>query len=79
MAGDVETLAKLAINRDGPQTELFYARILVERNKRWALKIQEMLKGTGTILIAAGAGHFAGPDSVQVQLQALGIKAERLQ
>lgn len=79
MAGDVDVLAKLGINHDGPHTELFYNRILVERNKRWALKIQELLKGSGTILIAAGAGHFAGPDSVQQQLLALGIKTERLQ
>ena len=79
MAGDVETLSKLAINRDGPNSDVFYNRILVERNKHWAAKIQELLTGSGTILIAAGAGHFAGPDSVQAQLDALGIKTERLQ
>jgi len=38
-----------------------------------------LLKESGTILIAGGAGHFAGPDSVLVQLQAAGIKAERIQ
>ncbi|MEO9077670.1 MAG: TraB/GumN family protein [Rhodanobacter sp.] len=31
----------------------------------------------GTIFIAVGAAHLAGPDSVQMQLNKLGIQAAR--
>jgi hypothetical protein len=33
-----------------------------------------MLKGSGVQLIAVGAAHLAGPDSVQAQLAKRGIK-----
>ncbi len=79
MAGDVETLGKLEKQHEGPVEDELYQRVFVRRNKNWATKIQELLKDSGTILIAGGAGHFAGPDSVLVQLEALGIKAERVQ
>jgi uncharacterized protein YbaP (TraB family) len=36
-----------------------------------------MLKGSGVQLIAVGAAHLVGPDSVQAQLAKRGIKAER--
>jgi len=32
----------------------------------------------GTVFIAVGAGHLAGPDSVQAKLAKLGVKAERV-
>lgn len=32
----------------------------------------------GTIFIAVGAGHLAGPDRVQAQLQKLGIHTSRI-
>ena len=79
MAGDVDKIAKLSFTRDSAASEVLYQKLLVERNKTWAKQIAGMLKGTGTVLICGGAGHFAGPDSVLVQLQALGIKAERVQ
>jgi uncharacterized protein YbaP (TraB family) len=31
----------------------------------------------GTVFIAVGAAHLAGPDSVQAQLRKLGIQAVR--
>jgi uncharacterized protein YbaP (TraB family) len=79
LAGDVDKLGKMEKQYEAPVDDELYHRMFVERNKNWASKIQEMLKGSGTILIAGGAGHFAGPDSVLVQLQTLGIKAERVQ
>jgi uncharacterized protein YbaP (TraB family) len=74
-----DKLGDMEKGHDGPVGDELYRRIFVERNKNWARKIQEILRGSGTIMIAGGAGHFAGPDSVLVQLQRLGIKAERLQ
>jgi uncharacterized protein YbaP (TraB family) len=36
-----------------------------------------MLKGHGTVFVAIGAGHLAGPDSVIAMLAKQGIQAKR--
>ncbi|MFC3051776.1 TraB/GumN family protein [Kordiimonas pumila] len=52
--------------------------LLLDRNQNWANQINEILKGSGTVLIAVGAGHLVGPDSVQELLrQNFGIIAAR--
>jgi uncharacterized protein YbaP (TraB family) len=52
--------------------------LLVDRNKRWSGWIAERMKQPGTVFIAVGAGHLAGPDSVQAQLAKAGVKATRV-
>jgi uncharacterized protein YbaP (TraB family) len=53
-----------------------YKLLLVDRNKAWAGQLKTKLAGSGVSFVAVGAGHLAGPDSLQVQLKALGIKAK---
>ncbi|CAN5580410.1 TraB/GumN family protein [soil metagenome] len=53
-----------------------YALLLVNRNKDWAQQLKARLAGSGVSFVAVGAGHLVGPDSLQAQLKALGIKAE---
>ncbi|MDP1025711.1 TraB/GumN family protein [Sphingomonas sp. KR1UV-12] len=61
--------------KDSPEV----ARVLlVDRNKRWAQWIGQRMQQPGTIFIAVGSGHLAGPDSVQAQLARQGIKAKRV-
>ncbi len=77
-AGDVAAIAK---NVNGGMRKHYpelYKVLLVDRNRDWAKQIAALLKGHGTIFVAVGAGHLAGPDSVQVQLHRLGIASERL-
>jgi uncharacterized protein YbaP (TraB family) len=75
--GDTATIARLE-DEDMRQTEpKLYQRLLVQRNGVWAKKIAAMLQQPGTIFIAVGAAHLAGPDSVQAQLAKLGIEATR--
>ncbi|MEO8998748.1 MAG: TraB/GumN family protein [Rhodanobacter sp.] len=75
--GDTATIARLE-DEDMRQTEpKLYQRLLVQRNQAWAAKIADMLQQPGTIFIAVGAAHLAGPDSVQAQLRKLGVEAER--
>ncbi len=50
---------------------------LLNRNENWAGQIETMLKGSGVTLIAVGALHLVGPDSLQSRLKLRGIKAER--
>lgn len=52
--------------------------LLVDRNRRWADWIANRMKTPGTVFIAVGAGHLAGPDSVQAQLRKRGVKAARI-
>lgn len=76
--GDDAALARLENDLMRRQTPELYQRLLVERNKAWAKRITGMLQQPGTVFIAVGAAHLAGPDSVQSQLAGGGIAAQRL-
>ncbi|HEV2079437.1 MAG TPA: TraB/GumN family protein [Allosphingosinicella sp.] len=53
--------------------------LLVRRNQRWAQWLKERLDRPGTILVAVGAGHLAGDESVQAMLRKRGLKVRRVQ
>jgi uncharacterized protein YbaP (TraB family) len=74
--GDVDTIARIEDEDLRQQDPQLYRRLLVERNQHWAAKIHELLQQPGTLFIAVGAGHLAGPDSVQQQLRQQGITVE---
>jgi uncharacterized protein YbaP (TraB family) len=78
--GDLAALQKIAevedMRRQAPRA---YQEIFTKRNANWVERIQEWLAGKGNYFVAAGAGHFAGPDSVVAMLQKKGIKVERVQ
>jgi uncharacterized protein YbaP (TraB family) len=75
--GDVDAIARLEDEELRQQDPQLYQTLLVERNRRWATKIADLMHTPGTIFIAVGAGHLAGPDSVQAQLKKRGIEATR--
>jgi hypothetical protein len=76
-SGDIATIARLE-DEEMRQTEpKLYQLLLVQRNEIWATKVATMLQQPGTVFIAVGAAHLAGPDSVQAQLRRLGIDAVR--
>src|SRR5436190_15828480 len=77
IGGDTGTIGTLLVSEFKNQAPAVYEKFLVQRNIAWSKKIAEMLKGSGVQQIAVGAAHLAGPDSLQVQLAKLGIKAER--
>ncbi len=54
-----------------------YRVLLTDRNKAWADILAERLKGKGVSFVAVGSAHLVGPESVQTQLRARGIKAVR--
>jgi uncharacterized protein len=75
--GDDVTLGRML---NGEMRDAFpevYRRLIVERNRRFAARIAELLKGRGVSFVAVGAAHLAGDDSVQVDLARMGYKAER--
>jgi uncharacterized protein len=76
-SGDLSDLGKMMVDEVKTVSPALYDELLTKRNANWAVKIEDMLKGSGTAFIAVGAGHLIGPDSVQVQLKAKGIEAKR--
>jgi uncharacterized protein YbaP (TraB family) len=56
----------------------YYDALIRKRNARWTFAIINELEGSGVDFIAVGAGHLAGPDSVQTMLAAHGYDVERL-
>lgn len=75
--GDIEQFAPLLkqMQAQSPET---YKTMFVQRNARWAHWIADRLKAPGTVFVAVGAGHLSGPDSVQNQLAAIGVKSARV-
>lgn len=77
VAGDMDALDRVMIadfRRDAPEA---YATLMTGRNRAWAKKIAALLQEPGTHLVAVGAGHLAGPDSVQAQLETMGLTTKR--
>jgi uncharacterized protein YbaP (TraB family) len=77
-AGKPKELAK-QMNQSMEATPELAKVLLHDRNKKWAQWIDERMERPGTVFVAVGAGHLAGPGSVQDALKALGIKAKRIE
>jgi uncharacterized protein YbaP (TraB family) len=54
-----------------------YRMMFTERNERWADWIRARMQTPGTVFVAVGAGHLAGPDSLLVRLAERGIPSQR--
>lgn len=55
-----------------------YRMMFTERNDRWADWIRARMQAPGTVFVAVGAGHLAGPDSLLVHLAERGIPSHRV-
>ena len=62
--GDVAGLGVLMSDPDTMGSEIVYEALLLERNQNWVPKIEAMLDEPGIRLVAVGAAHLAGDDSV---------------
>jgi len=75
--GDVDSLAPM-LEQMRVSSPLGYQLMFRERNRRWAGWIANRLETPGTVFVAVGAGHLAGPDSVQHKLADRNIRSARL-
>lgn len=76
--GDAAGLAAL-MNAESGDDPALYDALLTNRNRNWAVWIDNRLDQPGVVFIAVGAGHLGGRDSVQDILRKSGIKAVRVQ
>lgn len=76
-SGDPDGIGKLLNeNMDDPGLA---ESLLYQRNRNWALWVRQRLQQPGTVFVAVGAGHLAGPNSVQDALKAQGVETARVQ
>jgi uncharacterized protein len=76
VAGDMKTINEQAVQDVKRREPEVYRQLLVQRNVEWSEKIAQLLQGSGVQLIAVGAAHLAGEDSLQTQLLKRGIRVE---
>lgn len=76
LRGDNKTIGDVIDGEMKAKAPEVYQKFLVERNIRWSEKIAGFIGEPTVRLIAVGAGHLAGQDSIQVQLAKRGIKVE---
>lgn len=70
--GDVNGLGVLMANEKMMGSDKVYDALLRVRNEAWVPQIEAMLDDPGTVLVAVGAAHLAGEDSVVMLLRAKG-------
>jgi uncharacterized protein YbaP (TraB family) len=76
--GDVKGIADSFNDELGDSPELKDA-LLVQRNNNWARWVKGRLDQPGIVLVAVGAGHLAGDQSVLAVLEGQGVKITRVQ
>jgi uncharacterized protein YbaP (TraB family) len=74
--GDSETLARL-LNEGLGEDSVLYKTLLKDRNAKWADWVVARMAKPGTVMVAVGAGHLAGKDSLLEILDKRGFISER--
>lgn len=77
-SGDEAAIAR-QFDEDEDLTPHLREILLRKRNANWAAWLKQRLDRPGTLFVAVGAGHLAGPVSVQQMLSAEGIAVERIE
>ncbi|MFL6725129.1 MAG: TraB/GumN family protein [Sphingomicrobium sp.] len=76
--GDVPAVAR-TFNHDLSDSPALQQALIKRRNANWAKWIENRMTQPGEIMIAVGAGHLAGKDSVIALLQHDGYRVRRVQ
>ncbi len=76
--GDVKAIGD-SFNRDLAEAAELKDALLLKRNANWATWVKGRLDQPGTVLVAVGAGHLAGEQSVQAMLEKQGVQVTRVQ
>jgi len=76
--GDVKAIA-VSFNRDLSSSPELMNSLIKQRNANWRRWIEDRMTKPGSVFVAVGAGHLAGPSSVISLLQRDGYKVRRIQ
>ena len=76
--GDVAGIAR-SFDRDLASSPELQQALIQRRNANWSRWIEQRMASPGAVMVAVGAGHLAGKDSVIAMLQKDGYKVRRLQ
>jgi uncharacterized protein len=76
--GDVHAIAR-TFNHDLSASPELKQALIRQRNANWSKWIEQRMTQPGEIMIAVGAGHLAGPDSVIALLERDGYRVHRVQ
>jgi hypothetical protein len=77
LAGDTAGYAASANANLFKRFPQLYRILLVQRNRAFAARIEQLLKGNSNVFVAVGADHLAGSDSVLADLARDGIRPVR--
>ncbi len=78
-SGDVAAVDSILNAELKAKVPSLYRRLLVDRNRRYAERIEALLAGKEDQLVAVGIGHLVGTDSIQAFLKRKGVKLRRIQ
>jgi uncharacterized protein YbaP (TraB family) len=76
--GDVKGIAR-TFDRELSESPALQQDLIRQRNANWSKWIEQRMGEPGTIMIAVGAGHLAGKNSVVEMLERDGYRVRRLQ
>jgi uncharacterized protein YbaP (TraB family) len=76
--GDVKGIAR-TFNHDLAASPELQQALIVRRNHNWTKWIEQRMTSPGSVLIAVGAGHLAGKDSVIEMLKKDGYHVRQVQ
>jgi len=76
--GDVEGIAR-TFNADLSSSPAMMDALIRRRNANWSHWVERRLASPGTVMLAVGAGHLAGQDSVVSALEKDGYRVRRVQ
>jgi uncharacterized protein YbaP (TraB family) len=76
--GDVKAIAR-TFDRDLAASPELAQALIHQRNANWKAWIEQRMTKPGAIMIAVGAGHLAGRDSVIAMLERDGFRVRRVQ
>jgi uncharacterized protein YbaP (TraB family) len=76
--GDVDAMDKVLVGDMRKEAPELYDLLLKKRNEAMADQITARLAKGGTVFVAVGAAHLAGPDSIQAALERRGVHVKRL-
>ena len=76
--GDVDAIGR-TFNEDLASSPELRDALIRRRNHNWTGWVQRRMAAPGSVMVAVGAGHLAGPESVVDLLQRHGYRVKRVQ